>query len=170
MSNNFPTKSCAKKDKVLGDLKTELNFNLFCSNRRLLISKKYCIIPVQVRRALLSRGEGSCTPAAHTAGQCTCTERAQSKAQRDYYWKRPILCLASSKILNWPPTLSLPGECVSPPLLRGEDTLAGWRRGWGVNILEDARYCPVLYLYKYFVYRSQCECRKLPKLSGAVIN
>ncbi len=26
-----------------------------------------------------------------------------------------------------------------PPLLRGEDTLAGRRGGWGVNILEDER-------------------------------
>jgi hypothetical protein len=25
-----------------------------------------------------------------------------------------------------------------PPLVQGEDTLAGWRGGWGVNILEDA--------------------------------
>ncbi len=32
-----------------------------------------------------------------------------------------------------------------PPLVRGEDTLAGWRRGWGANILEDARHSSVLY-------------------------
>jgi hypothetical protein len=46
------------------------------------------------------------------------------------YCKRPIQCLASSKILT-PPTLSLPGECVSVciplPLVRGENTLAGLR-------------------------------------------
>jgi hypothetical protein len=35
-----------------------------------------------------------------------------------------------------PPPPSPPGECVPSPLLRGEDTLAGWRRGWGVNNLE----------------------------------
>jgi hypothetical protein len=35
------------------------------------------------------------------------------------------------------------------PLLRGEDTLAGRRGGWGVNILEDARrHSSVLYLYR----------------------
>jgi hypothetical protein len=34
---------------------------------------------------------------------------------------------------------SPPGECVPPPLLRGEDRLAGQRGGWGVNILEDER-------------------------------
>jgi hypothetical protein len=39
-----------------------------------------------------------------------------------------------------PPPPSLPGECVPPPPFgAGEDTLAGWRKGWGgVNILEDA--------------------------------
>ncbi len=36
------------------------------------------------------------------------------------YCKRPMLCLASSKILT-----------PSPPLVRGEDTLAGGRGGWG---------------------------------------
>ncbi len=55
-----------------------------------------------------------------------------------------------------PPRPPPPGECVPvypPPLLRGEDTLAGWRRGWGVNNLEDARHSSVLYLYicKYFL-------------------
>ncbi len=55
----------------------------------------------------------------------------------------------------WPPTPSPPGECVcTPPLVRGEDTLAGWRGGWGVNILEDARHCSVLYIRKYFVVKS----------------
>jgi hypothetical protein len=34
-------------------------------------------------------------------------------------------------------------------LVQGEDTLAGWR-WWGVNILEDARHCSVLYIRKYF--------------------
>ncbi len=35
--------------------------------------------------------------------------------------------------------------------MRGEDTLAGWRGGGGVNILEDARHSSVLYICKYFV-------------------
>ncbi len=48
-----------------------------------------------------------------------------------------------------PPPPSPPGECV-PPLLccGGEGTLAGWRGGWGVNILEDTRHSSVLYLYQ----------------------
>ncbi len=60
---------------------------------------------------------------------------------QSYWW------LASSKIL----TPHRP-ESVYPPLLvRGEDTLAGWRGGWGVNILEDVRHSSVLYVCKYFV-------------------
>jgi hypothetical protein len=55
-----------------------------------------------------------------------------------------------------PPPPSPPGECIPgvhpPPLVRGEDTLAGWREGWGVNILEDARYSSVLYICKYFLF------------------
>jgi hypothetical protein len=33
----------------------------------------------------------------------------------------------------------------------GMETLAGWRGGWGVNILEDGRHSSVLYICKYFV-------------------
>ncbi len=49
---------------------------------------------------------------------------------------------------------SPPGECVSPlvPLVQGEHTLAGWRGGWGVNILEDTRHSSVFYVCKYFVH------------------
>ncbi len=35
------------------------------------------------------------------------------------------------------------------PLVRGDDTLAGWRGGWGVNSSEDARHCSVLYKCKF---------------------
>ncbi len=61
----------------------------------------------------------------------------------DYYCKRTILCLASSKILTPPPSPSPPGECVLPPQQRRggmHNMLAGRRGGWGVNILEDARH------------------------------
>jgi hypothetical protein len=50
-----------------------------------------------------------------------------------------------------PPPPSPSGECVPPPLVRGEDTLARRRGGWGVNILEDVRHSSVLYVCKYFV-------------------
>ncbi len=52
-----------------------------------------------------------------------------------------------------PPSPSPPGACVPPPpppLVRGEDTLARRREGWGVNILEDVRHSFVLYVCKYF--------------------
>jgi hypothetical protein len=41
-----------------------------------------------------------------------------------------------------PPPPSPPGECVPPAFVLGggEDTLAGRRGGWGVNILEDKRH------------------------------
>ncbi len=65
------------------------------------------------------------------------------------YCKRPIQCLASSKILT--PTPHRPASMYPPPLVHGEDTLSGWSGGWGVNNLEDARHCSVLYICKYFV-------------------
>ncbi len=57
---------------------------------------------------------------------------------------QPIQCQASSKIMTPPPPL--PVECVPP-----EDTLAGWRGGWRVNILEDARHSSVFQVCKYFM-------------------
>ncbi len=51
-----------------------------------------------------------------------------------------------------PPPPTRPASVYHPPLVRGEDTLAGWRGGWGVNILEeDARHSSVLNICKYFV-------------------
>ena len=66
------------------------------------------------------------------------------------YCKRPIQCLASSKILT-PHPLTARRVCIPLPLVRGKDKLAGWRGGWGINILEDARHSSVLYICKYFV-------------------
>ncbi len=47
------------------------------------------------------------------------------------YCKRPILCLASSKILT-PHTRHRWRVCNPPPLVRREDTLAGWRGGGSI--------------------------------------
>ncbi len=69
------------------------------------------------------------------------------------YCKSPTLCLASSKILNPHPPHRPASACVPLPLEWGEDTLAGWRGGWGGHILEDARHSSVLYICKYFVMR-----------------
>jgi hypothetical protein len=65
--------------------------------------------------------------------------------------KTPIPWLASSKILTPPHPPHRPASVYPPLLVRGEDTLAGWRGGWGVNILEVARHSSVLYVCKYFV-------------------
>jgi hypothetical protein len=42
-----------------------------------------------------------------------------------------------------PPPPSPPGECVPPAFGAGGGTLAGWRGGWEVNILEDAKHSSV---------------------------
>jgi hypothetical protein len=47
------------------------------------------------------------------------------------------------------PPPSPPGECVPPPPARRHTRWV--ERGWGVNILEDARHGSVLYICKYFV-------------------
>jgi hypothetical protein len=49
------------------------------------------------------------------------------------------------------PTPSPPGECVPPTFGAGGGHTRWMERGWGVNILEDARHCSVLYICKYFV-------------------
>ncbi len=55
--------------------------------------------------------------------------------------------------------------CTPPPLVRGKDTFAGWRGGWGVNALEDARHSSVLYIYKYFVHPTpRISCTKFANL------
>jgi hypothetical protein len=58
-----------------------------------------------------------------------------------------------------------PASVYPPPLVRGEDTLAGWREGWGLNILEDVRHSSVLYVCKYFVTYN----KKAKKLKNKLI-
>jgi hypothetical protein len=50
-----------------------------------------------------------------------------------------------------PPPPHRPVGVYPPAFGEGGDILAGWRVGWGVNILEDARHSSVLYICKYFV-------------------
>jgi hypothetical protein len=50
-----------------------------------------------------------------------------------------------------PPPPSPPGECVPPAFGAGVGHTRWVERGWGVNILEDARHCSELYICKYFV-------------------
>jgi hypothetical protein len=46
-------------------------------------------------------------------------------------------------------------------VLREEDTLAGWRGGSGINILEDARHSSVLYLYRILFGDTQATAREI---------
>jgi hypothetical protein len=51
-----------------------------------------------------------------------------------------------------PSTPSPPGECVVPPAFGAGGGHTRWEeKGWGVNILVDARHSSVLYICKYFV-------------------
>ncbi len=64
------------------------------------------------------------------------------------YCKRPIKCLASSEILT-PHPLTTRRVCTPPPLMRGEDTLAGWRGGGGGGSI--VRKTPDTALYSIYV-------------------
>ncbi len=80
---------------------------------------------------------------------------AAGKAQsvERLYCKRPIPWLASSKILTPHPPLSARRVCT--PAFDAGGGHTGWaERGWGVNILEDARHSSVLYIRKYLVAQS----------------
>jgi hypothetical protein len=59
------------------------------------------------------------------------------------YCKRPIQCLASSKILT--PTPLPPGECLPPAFGVGVGHTRWVESWWGVSNLEDARQSFVLY-------------------------
>jgi hypothetical protein len=74
---------------------------------------------------------------------------SRDPAVEGIYCKRPIQCLASSKILTPHP---LTARRVKTPRLwcRGRTHSLGGG-GWGVSSLEDARNCSVLNICKYFV-------------------
>ncbi len=69
------------------------------------------------------------------------------------YCKRLIQCLASSKILTPPHPLSARRVCNTypPPLVRGEDTLAGWREGGGSIVWKTPDTALYSIICKYFV-------------------
>jgi hypothetical protein len=50
-----------------------------------------------------------------------------------------------------PPPPHRPASVYPPPLWCGGGHTRWVERGWGVNSLEDARHCSVLYIRKYFV-------------------
>ncbi len=74
------------------------------------------------------------------------------------YCKRPIQCLASSKILT-PHSLDARRVCTPPPFGAGEGHTRWMERGGGVNSSKDARNWSVLYKYvsTLWVYWSNWE-------------
>ncbi len=74
----------------------------------------------------------------------------------DHWWcsvawcRRKIITVrGQSYVLRLPKYWSLnPGECVPPSFVAGGGHTRRVERGWGVNILEDARHSSVLYLYR----------------------
>ncbi len=74
------------------------------------------------------------------------------------YCKRPIQCRASSKIL----TPHRPASVYPPALGAGGGHTRWVEKGWGFNILEDARHCSVLYIRNYFVGFTQVNNMWLP--------
>jgi hypothetical protein len=57
-----------------------------------------------------------------------------------------------------PPPPSPPGECVPPAFGAGGGHTRLVERGWGVNILEDARHSSVLRCsdFEFFSHFSRC--------------
>jgi hypothetical protein len=68
--------------------------------------------------------------------------RERGRTVEGLYCKRPIQCLASSEILTPPPPLTA---------RRGEDTLAGWRRGGGSTVRKTPDTALYSIYVKYFV-------------------
>ncbi len=75
----------------------------------------------------------------------------RGKGVERLYCKRPIQCLASSKILTPHPRTARRVCSVSPAFGAGGGHTRWVERGWGVNILEEASHCSVLYIRMYFV-------------------
>ncbi len=83
----------------------------------------------------------------------------------DHTLRREIISVRSqSYVLRlpkyWPPHPPLRPVSVSPLCCEGEDTLAGWRGGWRVNILEDATQDTAL--YSTYIESSLMHCTENP--------
>jgi hypothetical protein len=83
---------------------------------------------------------------------CGARGKVTQKKFFDYYCKRPILCLASSKILT-PPPPSPPGECVPPAFVAGNEVnkeQPSYRNlsATATRVLQCT--CPVAASWKYF--------------------
>jgi len=73
--------------------------------------------------------------------------------QKDNWeWGLPVersYCTSSTILTPHPP--HRPASVYPPAFGAGGGHTRWVERGWGVNILEDARHCSVLYIRKYFV-------------------
>jgi hypothetical protein len=67
------------------------------------------------------------------------------------YCKRPIQCLACVFQNIDPPPPHHTASVSSPAPKAGGVNTRRAVKGWGINILENARYCSVLYIRKYVV-------------------
>jgi hypothetical protein len=81
------------------------------------------------------------------------------------YCKRPIQCLASSELLTPHPPHG-PASVYPPPLVRGEDTLAGWRGGGGSLV----RKTPDTALYSIYVSTLWVNITMLPAVHSFTVN
>ncbi len=83
------------------------------------------------------------------------------------YCKRPIQSLASSEILTPPP--HRPASVYPPPLVWGEDTLAGWRGGGGSIVRKTpdtalySVYVSTLWSMAFLIYKLVFSCRYFSK-------
>ncbi len=123
------------------------NFPNMCTFQK--CCRRLCQCPTMIDR---DNNMGQC-PA------CQLTFCIYCKVKKQYYYlwvveglycKRPIQCLASSEIL----TPHRPASMYHPPLVRVEDTLAGWRGGGGSIV----RRTPDTALYSTYVSTLCCEC------------
>jgi hypothetical protein len=91
---------------------------------------------------------------------CTAISSSEKKQMCIAWERREILVRGQSYFSRlpkyWPPPSPSPhGESVLPPQQRrGEDTLAGRRGGWGVNILEDERNRVALLQWSLYAWES----------------
>ncbi len=99
----------------------------------------------------------------------SCYKNLYRKRVEGLYCKRPIQCLASSEILTLHP-LTARQVCVyPPPLVRGGNTLAGWRGG-GVSIVRKTPDTALYYIYVSTLWGNVSTTLCSIDLSARVLN
>ncbi len=91
-----------------------------------LVTVTFCDVNVVWCYVLSQHPQRSWVRILHLSNSWNISNQKNTEGIERLYCKRQIQCLASSKVKYWPsPARTL------PPLVRGEDTLAGWRGGGG---------------------------------------